>query len=126
MLVDVTLEPHGVLCTYIGHSNLQDILEAAKRYLTHPDCGGFRYTLHNFTAVEEFSYSEVSFAGLVRYANLNYQDSDYVPRCAVTDNETVRRSLELYSELTGRKWEFVTTLSEARIWATAHSDLKER
>ncbi len=106
-----------MVCTYSGFANLQDILEAVQKYLMHPDCSRFKYIVHDLSNVTLFDFKEVEFEGLVTYAMKHYQDADYVPRCAVTRNDTVRRSLTLYAELTGREWIFVSTLSDARNWA---------
>jgi hypothetical protein len=119
MLETVFFETNGVTCTYSGNANLQEILKAIAQYLTHPNCSGFKYIVHDFTRVESFTYLEEEFASLVTYAMKNYQDADYTPRCAVTQNDTVRRCLDLYAELTGRKWNFVPTLSAASEWANA-------
>lgn len=118
MLTEVVIEPYSVLCVYDGVVSLQDFLDAVKQYLTHPDCSKFICILHDFSRAESFLYKEDSFAGLATYAMENYQDSDQVPRCAITSDESIRRSLELYSELTGRHWNFVDTLAEARVWIT--------
>ncbi len=119
MLEQVSFEANGVICTYSGNTNLQELLKAIEQYLTHPNCSDFKYIVHDFTLVESFTFVEDAFASLVTYAMKNYQDADYAPRCAVTQNDTVRRCLDLYAELTGRKWDFVPTLSEAREWASA-------
>jgi hypothetical protein len=118
MLYEVQIQPHSVLCVYSGVVNLQDFLDAIKQYLTHPDCGAFTCILHDFTKAESFSYAEESFSGLANYALENYQVDDYVPRCAITSNDSIRRSLELYAVLTGRPWHFVPNLAEARTWVS--------
>lgn len=119
MLEKVFFEANGVICTYSGNANLQEILKAIAQYLTDPACSGFKYIVHDFTQVESFTYLEDEFASLVTYAMEHYQDADYAPRCAVTQNDTVKRCLDLYAELTGRKWDFLPTLSAAREWASA-------
>ena len=118
MLNEVQIQPHSVLCIYSGNVNLQDFLDAIKQYLTHPDCGSFTCILHDFTRAESFFYAEESFAGLANYAMKNYQVTDFVPRCAITSNDAIRRSLELYAELTGRPWSFVSNSAEAREWVS--------
>ncbi len=119
MLHAIVFEPEGVVCTYTGHADLRDVLDAVRQYLTHPECAQLKYIVHDFTGAESFSYSENAFAGLAAYAIENYQGNDHVARCAVTGDETVKRSLELYGEITGRAWEFAPTLSAARGWAVS-------
>jgi hypothetical protein len=67
--------------------------------------------------VAGFTYDEASFADMVKYALQHYQENDFAPRGAIGANETARRMLVLYGELTGRKWTFFATLEEARHWA---------
>jgi hypothetical protein len=118
MLNSVDFESTGVICTYSGAVSLQDILEAVQRYLTHPNCSGFKFIVHDFSALTLFDFTEAEFESLVTYAMKHYQDADHVPRCAVTENDTVRRSLTLYAELTGRGWDFALTTADARKWAS--------
>lgn len=117
MLQGIVFDNKGVVCTYTGRSSLQEVLDAARQYLTHPECSAFSYIVHDFTDVGSFLYSESEFAGLANYAIENYQEADHVARCAVTVDDTVKRCLELYGVITGRKWSFVLTLSAAREWA---------
>lgn len=121
MLDRVDFEPAGVICTYSGAVSLQEILQAVQKYLTHPDCSSFKYIVHDFTGLQKFDFTEAEFETLVTYAMNHYQDADHVPRCAVTENDTVRRSLTLYAELTGRGWDFALTLADARKWASTRS-----
>ncbi len=117
MLDNVFFDANGVICTYSGEATLRDICDAIAQYLTNPKCGEFKHIVHDFSEVESFRFAEDEFAGLASYAMENYQDADFAPRCAVTKNDTIKRSLDLYAELTGRKWQFFATLAEAVEWA---------
>jgi alpha-glucosidase (family GH31 glycosyl hydrolase) len=115
MLDRVDFGECGVCCIYSGNGNLQQILGAIQQYLTHPDCSNYRYIVHDFTNVTSFDFAEVEFSGLASYALVNYQATDRVPRYAVTQNDTIRRCLSLYAELTGRNWNFVSRRSEINV-----------
>lgn len=116
MLYEVVFEPHGVHCTYIGKASIYDGMDALSQYLKHPDCAKFRYVMHDFTRVDSFMFEKNSFATVVGYAYKNYQSNDYVPRIAIAASDVLMRTLEMYSELTGRQWIFFTDLAKARLW----------
>lgn len=116
MSVSVSFSENGVTCIYQGTAGLQDVLEAAQKYLMHPRAANFQFILLDFSDVESFHYDEDGFAKLAAYGMENYQSVDHIPRCAVTESDELKRSLELYSELTGRMWDFVATAEAAAGW----------
>lgn len=116
MLKAIEFNRGGVVCIYAADTNLQDVLGAIRQYLTHPNCSEFQFIIHDFSTVESFTFSDVEFSEMANYAIENLHHSDYVPRCAVTENDTVKRCMDLYAEITGRTWVFFASLESACAW----------
>jgi len=117
MLTAIELGRGGVVCKYAADTNLRDVLDAIRQYLTHPNCTEFKYVIHDFSGVKSFTFSDAEFSRLASYALEHRQEGDQAPRCAITNDDTVKRVLDLYAELTGRDWQYFTSMESACNWA---------
>ena len=117
MAYELMREARGIYCKYSGHCDLKELLQAFVSYSEQPDFETVRYALHDFSAIDDFSYTEDVMVDISAHTvGASLSNQKLVPAVIATDAQALA-VLAHYKALTKRHVELFSTLEEARKWA---------
>jgi hypothetical protein len=119
MLVDMTFNKYGVLCTYEGATTLGHMAEAIARIGAHSNLETMRYILHDCRKVDTFTFDEGQVVDAAANGLGLLYTNGKVKAAFVTSNEGVAEAVRQYCDLTSRHVERFDTIDDATKWASA-------
>lgn len=112
-------ENKGVCCTYSGVLTNEDLIEADRQIMGHPDFKTFRYGIADFSAVDDF---QIQSSGVMTTSSSDRAAAPSNPdfRVAIVASATVMKGFARMWELTGGAdiWEtkIFRDIASARAW----------
>jgi len=112
----IAWEKRGTCISYSGVVTFKDFMSAVLSIHMSPDYGTFKYAIHDMSAATALDFSQVDMSQIVAHELGARYTNPGVMAAVVTVNPDMRKTVEIFSQLTKLHVGLFDTLEQARAW----------